>query len=173
MSIERVKEAIRDVPDFPVEGIIFKDIMPILANTDLFEEAMDIFIDRYKGKGIDKIAAIDARGFLFGSALAYEIGAGVVPIRKKGKLPYETLEESYELEYGTATLAVHVDAIIKGEKILLIDDLLATGGTASASAKLIERLGGELVEICFLVELAFLNGRDQLAGYEVYAPIVY
>jgi len=173
MSIERIKNAIRDVPDFPVEGIIFKDIAPILEDAELFKLTIDLFLERYKGQKIDKIAVIDARGFLFGSALAYEMGTGVALVRKKGKLPYKTIEESYDLEYGTATLAMHEDAISKGEKVLLIDDLLATGGTAAASASLINQLGGEIVEIAFLVELAFLNGREKLGNHPVFAPIVY
>ena len=119
------------------------------------------------------MAVIDARGFLFGSAVAYFLNAGLVPIRKKGKLPYKTIEASYELEYGTATLTMHVDAVEKGERVLVIDDLLATGGTAAASAKLIKETGGEIVEIAFLIELAFLKGRDKLSGYNIFAPIVF
>lgn len=173
MNIERLKSVIRDVPDFPKPGIIFKDITPILADPDLFRMAIDIFADRHAGKGISKVAAIDARGFLFAGALCDRLGIGLIPIRKKGKLPYKTYEESYDLEYGSATLTIHQDAFDKGDKVVLIDDLLATGGTAGASVKLIERAGGEIVEMDFMVELAFLNGRDKLVGYEVFAPIVY
>lgn len=173
MNIERLKAAIRDIPDFPKPGIIFKDITPILSNPVLFKMAIDIFADRHAGKGINKVAAIDARGFLFAGALCDRLDVGLIPIRKKGKLPYKTYEESYDLEYGSATLTIHQDAFDKGDKVVLIDDLLATGGTAAASAKLIERAGGEIAEIDFVVELAFLNGRDKLAGYEVFAPIVY
>lgn len=173
MSIRRLKAAIRDVPDFPKPGIVFKDVTPVLKDPKLFRAAIDLFAARHREKGIRKIAVIDARGFLFGAALAYKLKAGVVPIRKKGKLPYQTYEESYDLEYGSATLAIHVDAFDPGEPVLLIDDLLATGGTALASAKLIERAGGKIVEIDFLVELGFLNGRAKLAGYEVFAPIKY
>ncbi|NCC52735.1 MAG: adenine phosphoribosyltransferase [Spartobacteria bacterium] len=173
MSIEQIKAAIRDVPDFPQEGIIFKDITPVLGDAGLFKKTVDIFLDRYKGRSIDKIAAIDARGFIFGAALAYAMGVGVAPVRKKGKLPYTAIEESYALEYGTAILTMHVDAVAKGEKVLLIDDLLATGGTAAASASLIEQLGGEIVEIAFLVELPFLHGRDKLEGYDIFVPIAY
>jgi adenine phosphoribosyltransferase len=173
MSIRNLKKAIRDVPDFPKPGIIFKDITPILNDPKLFRAAIDIFAKRHRDKGIRKIAVIDARGFLFGSALAYKLKAGVVPIRKKGKLPYQTYEESYDLEYGSATLAIHVDAFTPGEPVLLVDDLLATGGTALASAKLIERAGGKVEEIDFLIELGFLKGREKLGGYPLFAPIKY
>ena len=171
MSIRRLKAAIRDVPDFPKPGILFKDITPILKDPALFREAIGLFARRHRGQGIRKIAAIDARGFLFGSALAYTLKAGVVPIRKKGKLPYRTHEATYDLEYGTATLSVHTDAFEPGEPVLLVDDLLATGGTALASAELIERAGGRVVEVDFLIELAFLKGRDKLAKYPLFAPI--
>jgi adenine phosphoribosyltransferase len=173
MSVERLIEAIRDVPDFPKPGIIFKDITPLLAHADLFKLTIDTFAAHLEGREIDKVAVIDARGFIFGSALAYRLGAGVVPIRKQGKLPFDTIEESYELEYGTATLAMHVDAVEKGEKILLMDDLLATGGTAAATASLISQLGGEIVEIVFLIELAFLKGREKLADYDVFSAITF
>lgn len=173
MSAERLKAAIRDIPDFPKPGIIFKDITPILADPALFKIAIDLFVDRHRGKEINKIAAIDARGFLFAGAICDRLDVGLVPIRKKGKLPYKTFEESYDLEYGSATLTVHQDAFDKGDKVVLVDDLLATGGTAAASAKLIEQAGGQVVEIDFLVELAFLNGRDKLTGYEIFAPIVF
>lgn len=173
MSIDRIRSAIRDVPDFPKPGIIFKDITPVLADPELFREAIDIFAGRHKGKGIGKVAAIDARGFIFGGAVAEKLGAGFVPIRKKGKLPYKTHEASYELEYGSSVIAVHVDAFIKGEKVLLIDDLLATGGTAAAAARLIESAGGIVAEMDFLIELAFLKGRARLAGRPVYAAVVF
>lgn len=173
MSVERLKAAIRDVPDFPKQGIIFKDITPILADPELFRLAVSTFASRHRKSRIDKVCVVEARGFIFGSAVAYELGAGLIPIRKKGKLPYQTNEASYDLEYGTATLQVHVDALEKGARVLLIDDLLATGGTAQASAGLIEKLGGEIVEIQFLIELAFLKGREKLKKYNVFAPIVF
>ncbi len=173
MSIERLKAAIRDVPDFPKPGILFKDITPVLSDPALFKAAVDLFAERHRKSRLDMICAIEARGFLFGAALAYTLGIGIVPIRKKGKLPYKTIESSYSLEYGTATLAVHVDALKKGARVLLMDDLLATGGTAAASAQLIEQLGGEIVELDFLVELAFLKGREKLAKHNVFAPIVF
>jgi adenine phosphoribosyltransferase len=171
MSDDQLKAAIRDVPDFPKAGILFKDITPILGNPELFRQAVDRLAERHIGKNIRKVAVIDARGFLFGAAVAYRLGAGVVPIRKKGKLPFKTYEEAYALEYGTAVVAVHIDAFTKGEPVLLVDDLLATGGTAAASARLIEKAGGRVQEIAFLIELGFLNGRKQLAGYPIFAAI--
>jgi adenine phosphoribosyltransferase len=173
MSVDHLRAAIRDVPDFPKPGILFKDITPVLGNPALFKEAVDLFAGRHRGSRVDMVCAIEARGFLFGAALAYALGVGVVPIRKKGKLPYRTTEASYSLEYGTATLAVHVDALKRGARVLLMDDLLATGGTAAASAQLIQELGGQIVEIDFLVELAFLNGREKLTKYSVFAPVVF
>ena len=173
MSVEAIKAAIRDIPDFPEPGIVFKDISPVLNDAALFRAAIDIFAERHRDAGLDKVAAVDARGFFFAGALCDRLGLGLVPIRKKGKLPYKTYEESYELEYGSATLAVHQDAFAKGERVLLVDDLLATGGTALASAHLVGRAGGELVEINFLVELAFLEGRRKLADFALFAPIVF
>jgi adenine phosphoribosyltransferase len=173
MNADQLKKAIRDVPDFPKPGIIFKDITPVLGNPKLFRAAIDILLAKHKGAKVDKIAAIDARGFLFGGAMADRLGVGLVPIRKKGKLPYKTYEQSYDLEYGSATLTIHQDAFQKGEKVVLVDDLLATGGTAAASAKLIEQAGGKVVGIDFLVELTFLNGRQKLGGYDVFAPIAF
>ena len=167
----RLVAAIRDVPDFPKPGILFKDITPILADPVLFREAVDIFVDRHRGKGIDKVAAIESRGFMFGSALAYRLGIGFVPIRKQGKLPFHTLDETYDLEYGTATISVHTDAFRPGERVLVLDDLLATGGTAAAAARLVQRGGGAVAEIDFLIELTFLKGRAKLAGHPVFAAI--
>lgn len=172
-TIEKLKAAIRDVPDFPKPGILFKDITPLLGDPVLFREAVDLLANRHAGKGIRKVAVIDARGFLFGSAVAYRLGAGVVPIRKKGKLPYKTLEQSCELEYGTATLTVHVDAFEQGEPVLLVDDLLATGGTAEAAAALVEKAGGRIAEIDFLIELLFLKGRARIAKYPLYAAMAF
>ena len=173
MSIERLKAAIRDVPDFPEKGIVFKDITTVLIDPETFKMAVDLFVDRHRGAAIDKVAVIESRGFVFGSAVAYELGLGLVPVRKKGKLPAETIEATYDLEYGTATVEVHKDACTAGERVLLLDDLLATGGTAKASAGLIEQLGAEVTEIDFLIELGFMNGREKLAGYEIFAPIVF
>lgn len=173
MSAEQIRRAIRDIPDFPKPGIVFKDITPILADPGLFKATVDILVDRVKDMKIEKIAAIDARGFLFAGAMCDRMNVGLVPIRKKGKLPYKTYEETYDLEYGSATLAVHQDAFAEGERVVLVDDLLATGGTAEASAKLIEQAGGKVESILFVVELAFLNGREKLPGYDVFAPVVF
>ncbi len=163
-TITQLREAVRDVPDFPMPGILFKDITPILANGALFKRSIDLFLDACSGKGIEKVVGIDARGFLFGSAVAYQLGVGFVPVRKKGKLPYRTDSSAYKLEYGEATVEMHVDAIEPGEKVVLIDDLLATGGTSAAAVKLIRKMGGELVEAQFLIELEFLAGGANLQG---------
>lgn len=173
MNIEEVKAAIRDVPDFPSPGIIFKDIAPVLGNPRLFREIVQHFAERHRDAQVDLIAGVEARGFVFGAALAYAMNVGFVPIRKKGKLPWRTVEASYDLEYGSATIEMHEDSIAPGSRVLLIDDLLATGGTAAAAARLIRELGGTLVEIDFVIELAFLQGRKQLENESVYAPIVF
>jgi adenine phosphoribosyltransferase len=173
MKADVVKKAIRDVPDFPKPGIIFKDITPVLRDPKLFRGTVGLLADALKGKEITRIAAIDARGFLFGAALAERLKLGIVPIRKKGKLPYKTFEESYDLEYGSNTVAIHQDAFDPGDRVVLVDDLLATGGTAAAAARLIEKAGGKVEAVLFVVELSFLNGRAKLAGYPVFAPIVY
>lgn len=162
---------IRTVPDFPKSGIMFKDITTLLQNPHGFSSVNEIFADRYRTARIDKVVGIESRGFIFGAAVALKLGAGFVPIRKKGKLPAKTIREEYALEYGTDTIEIHADAIQKGNRILLHDDLLATGGTIHAAAKLIERLGGNIVGIAFLIELDFLNGRRNLSGYDVYSII--
>lgn len=171
--IDEFRNAIRDVPDFPKKGIIFKDITTLIQKKDLFRRAIDELAGRYEGKSIDLVACIEARGFIFGGALAYKLGAGVVPIRKKGKLPYKTRTATYSLEYGTDSLQIHEDAIGPGQRVLLVDDLLATGGTTKASAGLIKGLGGEIVEIAFLIELEFLHGRDKLKDYNVFSLIKF
>jgi adenine phosphoribosyltransferase len=172
-SVERLRNAIRDVPDFPKAGIVFKDITPILCDGVLFRQAIDLFLDRCRGMQIDKVVCIDARGFLFGSAVAYELGLGLVPIRKKGKLPYKTERAAYTLEYGEAEMEMHVDSITPGERIVLIDDLLATGGTSASAATLIRKVGGELVEAQFLIELEFLHGRIKLEPTPVVSFLTY
>ena len=169
----KLEEYIRDVPDFPKKGIIFKDITTLLKDTAAFKEALDVLCERYKDKGIEKIVAIESRGFIFGGAMAHKLGAGFVPVRKKGKLPAETLQATYELEYGTDTLEIHKDAISAGEKVLLIDDLLATGGTASAVAGMLKDMGADIIDIAFLIELTFLNGRSKLKSLPVFAMIKY
>jgi adenine phosphoribosyltransferase len=173
MNADTIKAAIRDIPDFPKPGIIFKDITPILKDPALFRGATKLLADRCAALGAEKVAAIDARGFFFAGAVCEKLGLGLVPIRKKGKLPYKTFEETYDLEYGSATVAIHQDAFKKGEKVVIIDDLLATGGTALAAARLVEKAGGKVAGIAFLVELAFLKGRDKLTGYDIFAPVVF
>jgi adenine phosphoribosyltransferase len=173
VTVARIRAALRDVPDFPRQGILFKDITPILADPELFRASVDLFAERHRGRSIAKIACVESRGFLFGGAVADRLGAGLIPVRKKGKLPWRTIEESYELEYGSATLEVHDDALAPGERVLILDDVLATGGTAHACARLVERLGGTVFEIDFLVELSFLKGRERLQRYPIYAPIPF
>ncbi len=168
-----VKAAIRDVPNFPKAGILFKDITPALSDPALFRACIDHFAARHRGNPLKKIAAIESRGFIFGAALADRLGIGFVPIRKKGKLPHKTAEMTYNLEYGTATIEAHLDAFAPGENVLLIDDVLATGGTAAAAAALVEKLGGRIFEVAFLIELSFLNGRSKLARYSLHAPIAF
>lgn len=171
--IEGLKNSIRDIPDFPKKGIIFKDITTLLKDGGKFREAIDCIVERYKGKKIDKVVAIEARGFVLGSVVAYKLGAGIVPVRKKGKLPYETNSVEYQLEYGKDSLEMHKDAIEPGEKVLAVDDLLATGGTMNAVCDLIERAKGEVVETAFLIELEFLKGRDRLKGRKVFSLIKF
>jgi adenine phosphoribosyltransferase len=164
-----LRSCIRDIPDFPKEGILFKDITPLLLNPEAFEAAMDAIEGHLKGHEFDKIAAIESRGFPFGAALALRRKCGLILVRKPGKLPADTISQSFDLEYGQDTLEMHRDAITPGEKILIIDDLLATGGTLEASAKLVEQLQGEVTEIVTLVELTFLHGRERIKDYPFYA----
>lgn len=168
-----LEKFIRDVPDFPKKGIIFKDITTLLMEKEAFKHVIDLMEEKYKGKNIHKIVGIESRGFIFGGALAYNLGCGFIPARKPGKLPAETIKEDYSLEYGTNTLELHVDAIGEGENVVIVDDLLATGGTAQAVAKLVERLKGNISGIEFLVELDFLNGREKLDGYAVSSYLHY
>jgi adenine phosphoribosyltransferase len=171
--VQQLRDAIRDVPDFPKEGIVFKDITPILGDGALFRGSIDLLCETAGGEKVDKIVGIDARGFIFAAAVADRLGVGFVPVRKKGKLPWKCYEESYALEYGEAVVEIHQDAVKPGEKILLVDDLLATGGTAAAAVKLLEELGAEIVAISFLIELSFLNGRDKLPDGKVKAILNY
>lgn len=172
-SLENLKSIIRDIPDFPKKGIVFKDITPLLNNPETFNASIDILADRYRGKKIDKIVGIEARGFIFGAALAYKLNAGFIPVRKPGKLPYKTYSMTYELEYGENQLEIHQDAIKPGQKVLIADDLLATGGTVKATAELVGQLKADIVEIAFLIELTFLNGRDKLSNYKTFSLIQY
>jgi adenine phosphoribosyltransferase len=169
--IEGLKEAIRTIPDFPKPGVLFRDITPILQKPDLFRRVIKAFADRYKDASIDVVTAVEARGFIFGAPLALELNASFVPMRKKGKLPYKTLSITYELEYGEDTIEMHVDAISEGQRVLVFDDVLATGGTALAMVKLVEQAGGNVVEIAFLIELVDLKGREKLAGYNVFSLV--
>ena len=170
---DQLKAAVRDVPDFPIKGILFKDITPILQDPKLFRLAVDALADRHNGKKLKAVVGIDARGFIFAGAVAYKLGIGFVPVRKKGKLPYKTVVTSYTLEYGSETSEMHVDAIQKGDNVIIVDDLLATGGTAMAAATLVKKLGGNIAEINFLIELTFLKGRDRLSDYNVFSAIQY
>lgn len=164
---------IRDVPNFPKPGVTFKDITPLLNNPKALEAACENLYHKINDKAIDKVIGVDSRGFIFAPLLALKLNAGFVPVRKKGKLPYKTLSESYNLEYGTDTLEIHVDAIQKGEKVVVHDDVLATGGTAQAVCKLVEKLGGEIVQCNFLVQLDFLKGAEKLKGYDIAALLKY
>lgn len=170
---ENLKNHIRDIPDFPHEGILFRDITPLLLDPKAFRETVDLLRARYENKGIDKFAAMESRGFFFAAPIAYELGVGLIPLRKPGKLPAETLSESYALEYGEASLEIHKDAVKPGERVVIIDDLLATGGTAAASVALVEKLGGEVVEIAFVIELAALGGRAKLNGTPMFSLLSY
>jgi len=168
MSLEeRIKALVRDVPDFPQKGVIFRDITPLLKKPDVVNEIIDRFEEFAREKGIEVVAAVESRGFIFAMPLCLRLGVPFVPIRKEGKLPWETIKETYELEYGTATVEMHRDAIEKGQKVLILDDLLATGGTALASAKLVEKLGGKVEGIAFVIELTYLNGRERIKDYDV------
>lgn len=168
-----LKKFIRDIPDFPKKGIIFKDITPLLKDSAAFGEAIDLFVRRYQDKDIDLIVAVEARGFILGGAIASRLGKGIVPVRKKGKLPYLTHSTSYELEYGTNVVEIHQDALERGSRVLVVDDLLATGGTVKAVVDLMKKMGGEIVEIAFLVELTFLEGRKKLEGLPVFSLIKF
>lgn len=171
--MEDLKKVIREVPNFPKEGILFYDITTLLKDGPALAKTLDALSGRYEGERIDAVVAIEARGYIFGPAMAYRLGAGFVPVRKPGKLPAKTIQETYELEYGTDTIEMHEDAVQKGQKILIVDDLLATGGTAAAACRLVEKAGGQVVECCFLVELSFLNGREKLGSRKVFSLLQY
>lgn len=165
------RKFIRDIPDFPQKGIIFRDITPLIRDVRAFKAVLDEFENRYRGTKLDAIAAIESRGFIFAGALADRLGIGFVPIRKSGKLPWQTEKMEYELEYGTATIEIHKDALKPDEKVLLFDDVIATGGSLEASAKLIEKLGAKVFEIAVLIELTYLNGRERLKNYNLFSLI--
>ncbi|HKY10131.1 MAG TPA: adenine phosphoribosyltransferase [Candidatus Binatia bacterium] len=171
--MDKIKRAIRDVPDFPKPGIVFKDITPLWADGSLFAKTIDLLAGRYQNQKIDTVLGIESRGFIVGAALAYRLGAGFSVVRKPGKLPYQTHKASYELEYGTDTLEIHVDALGPKARVVICDDLIATGGTAAATAELVSRLGGTVVECAFIVELSFLKGRDKLKKFGVFSLLQY
>ncbi len=168
-----IENYIRDIQDFPKPGIVFKDITPLLSSSEGTKECLELLIGGLKNMQIDKVVGVESRGFLFGMLLAHELNVGFVPVRKPKKLPYKTISASYALEYGTDTLEIHIDAIQKGERILIHDDVLATGGTAKAVCELVEKLGGEIVQCNFLMELSYLNGREKISKYEIYSPLIY
>ena len=172
-TLQNVREAIRNIPDFPRPGIQFKDITPVLADPALFAASIDLLIGGFKPGQVDLVVGIDARGFIFAAVAALRLQAGFVPVRKKGKLPFDTHEQSYNLEYGSATIAIHTDAVKRGSRVLLLDDLLATGGTAEAAAILLERVGAKILEAAFLIELRDLNGRERIKHCPVRALVTY
>jgi adenine phosphoribosyltransferase len=173
VNLEQIQSAIRTIPDFPQPGIQFRDITPVLADADLFRQVIDLLAEKTINFGAEKVVGIDARGFLFGAAVAYKLGLGFVPIRKKGKLPFKTIRFSYALEYGTADMEIHVDAVRPGEKIVLVDDLLATGGTAAAAAHLVQELGAKVAAALFFIELADLDGRKHLGDVRVETLVAF
>jgi adenine phosphoribosyltransferase len=168
-----LKDHIRDIPDFPKPGVVFKDITPLLADVDAFRFAVDAVADHFAGSEVHKVLGVEARGFIIAAPVAYRFGAGFVPVRKAGKLPHEIEREEYELEYGTDLLEIHRDAVSPGENVLIVDDVLATGGTASATVRLAERLGATVLGLGFVIELAFLHGRDKIAGHDLVSLLVY
>ena len=173
MEIEAIKSLIRDVPDFPQKGIVFKDITPLLADEIAFSSVIDLIVVHFGRGNVDKVVGIEARGFILASPVAYHFGAGFIPVRKKDKLPWQTEAAEYSLEYGTATLEIHRDAVLPGERVLIVDDVLATGGTAAATADLVERIGGKVIGIACLIELSFLHGRERLEGHDLFTLINY
>ncbi len=173
MSIEELSRSIRDIPDFPEEGVVFKDITTLINDPRLFKEAIDLMAGEFINSNIDLVVGVDARGFIFSSVLAYILDAGLILVRKEGKLPYKTKKVSYDLEYGTATVEVHEDAVRPGSRILIVDDLLATGGTLGAAVDLVKQQGGDIVAVAVLIELDFLNGREKLKGTPIFSLIHY
>ena len=171
--MDELKEAIRSIPGFPKEGVVFRDITTLIRDGGLFRKAVDIFVERYRDQDVDVVVSVESRGFIFGAAVAYALGAGVILVRKPGKLPHDIHGATYELEYGTDRLEIHRDAFPPGSRVLLLDDLLATGGTCAATVRLIEKLKGEIVAITFLIELSFLHGREKLKGHDVFSIIQY
>jgi adenine phosphoribosyltransferase len=173
MNNALLEKSIRNIPDFPKPGILFRDVTTLIKNKAAFKKSVDLLAKKYRGKGFDKVVGVEARGFIFAAAVAHKIGAGFVPVRKKGKLPFKTIATTYQLEYGTDTLEIHQDAIIPGEKILIIDDLLATGGTVGAVIQLVKELKGKVGGIGFVIELVDLNGKDKFKEYPVYSLVKF
>ncbi len=171
--LDKLKASIRDVADFPKAGIIFKDITPLLAKPEFFKSSIEKLAGPFRGMGITHVASVESRGFIFGAPVAYQLGAGYIPVRKKGKLPHKTLAHTYDLEYGTDTLEMHEDAIEPGARVLIIDDVLATGGTAAAVCQMVKKLKGQVTGLAFLIELEFLKGRQKLRGYNVTSLIQF
>ena len=168
-----LKSSVRSIVDWPIEGVVFRDLTTLMKDPMALRKSCDILYDRYREQKIDKIVGIDARGFVFGAVLAYKLDLGFVPVRKKGKLPAETIEESYSLEYGSGTLEIHKDSLDSGDRVVIVDDLIATGGTAGATANIVTKLGAQIIECAFLIELPDLKGREQLKGYDVFAMMEF
>jgi adenine phosphoribosyltransferase len=163
-----LKDSIRSIPGWPIDGVIFRDITTLMQNPEAYRNTCDVFYNRYKSLDIDKVVGIDARGFVFGAVLAYQLNVGFIPVRKKGKLPYKTISEQYTLEYGKNTVEMHEDAITEGEKVVIVDDLIATGGTIEAAVKLVKKLGGDILECAFIVELPELKGREKIKDQKIF-----
>jgi adenine phosphoribosyltransferase len=173
MNADELRACVRDIPDFPKPGVIYKDITPLLSNSEAFRSTIDLIADHFDGPGIDRVLGVEARGFIIAAPVAYRFGGAFVPVRKAGKLPWEIEREEYELEYGTDLLEIHRDAVEPGDRVVVIDDVLATGGTAAATVRLVEKLGGTVVGLGFVIELGFLHGRQKLEGYDVLSLVTY
>ena len=173
MEASQLRDCVRDIADFPKPGVTFKDITPLLSNTDAFRSTIDLIAGHFDGQTVDRVLGVEARGFIIAAPVAYKFGAAFIPVRKAGKLPWEIERVEYELEYGSDLLEIHRDAIAPGDRVVIVDDVLATGGTAAATVRLVEKLGGVVAGLAFVIDLAFLNGRDKLAGYDVLSLITY
>jgi adenine phosphoribosyltransferase len=173
MEAGDLRDCVRDIPDFPKPGVIYKDITPLLANTDAFRSTIDLLAGHFEGRKVDRVLGVEARGFIIAAPVAYRFGAAFVPVRKAGKLPWEIERVEYELEYGSDLLEIHRDAVAPGDAVVVIDDVLATGGTAAATVRLVEKLGGTVVGLAFVIELGFLHGREKLAGHDVLSLVTY
>jgi adenine phosphoribosyltransferase len=173
MDAGELRDCVRDIPDFPKPGIVYKDITPLLSNTDAFRSTIDLIAEHFEGQRVDRVLGVEARGFIIAAPVAYRFGAAFVPVRKAGKLPWEIEREEYELEYGTDLLEIHRDAVDPGDRVVIVDDVLATGGTAAATIRLVEKLGGSVIGLAFVIELGFLEGRKKLDGYEVLSLVTY